>query len=118
MGTGSVPQGIKRPGRECKHSPPHIAKVKNKWIYNFTSPYALIACTETTFLCNKTYSLVFTFLCAHAFLMKCNNLHYTAFYAITFPALHFRNGHSKTWCPVMSSTPPKSSLRFNVNHHR
>jgi hypothetical protein len=30
--------GVKRPGREAKHSPPASAKVKKTWVYTFTAP--------------------------------------------------------------------------------
>jgi hypothetical protein len=116
---GFVPEGIKRPERECEHSPPPIIKVKNKGIYTFISPYALIGCIETTFLCNKPNSLVFTFFRAHAFLTKCNSLHCTPFYAITFACSSLPQWTQQDFCPVMPTPPPhKRPLRYNINQHR
>jgi hypothetical protein len=35
---GFFPLGVKRPGRETDHSPPHNADVKNAWSYTSTPP--------------------------------------------------------------------------------
>ena len=40
--------GIKWPGNEDDHSPLPGAKVKNKWSYNSTPPYAFMVRTRTT----------------------------------------------------------------------
>jgi hypothetical protein len=44
---GALSQGVKLPGRKGDHSPPSSAEVKNEWSYNFTYPYAFMACTCT-----------------------------------------------------------------------
>jgi hypothetical protein len=41
--SGALLKGIKRPGRECDHSPPTSAEVKKMWIYISTPPYAFMA---------------------------------------------------------------------------
>jgi hypothetical protein len=40
---GSLPPGVKRPGREANDSTPTSAEVKKMWIYTTTPPYAFMA---------------------------------------------------------------------------
>jgi hypothetical protein len=39
--TGTLSQGVKRPGCEADHSPPFSAEVKNAWSYTSTHPIYL-----------------------------------------------------------------------------
>jgi hypothetical protein len=41
MGTGVLPRGIKRPGREVDHLPSSSTEVKNEWSYASTPPLRL-----------------------------------------------------------------------------
>jgi hypothetical protein len=38
MGTGALPVGVKRPGREAEHSLPTTAEVKKTWLVCIHSP--------------------------------------------------------------------------------
>jgi hypothetical protein len=42
-GMGILPQRVKKPGRECDHSAPTSAQLKNKWTLSFTPPYVTMA---------------------------------------------------------------------------
>jgi hypothetical protein len=42
MVPGTLPLGVKRPGREADHSPPSSAKVKNAWSYTSTPKYVFM----------------------------------------------------------------------------
>jgi len=39
--SGTLSLGLKRPGRESDHSPPHSAEVKKAWGYTSTPPIRL-----------------------------------------------------------------------------
>jgi hypothetical protein len=41
LGPEVLSLGVKWPGREADHSPPHSAEVKNAWNYTFTPPIRL-----------------------------------------------------------------------------
>ena len=41
MGTGVLPRGLKRPGREFDHLPPSSAEVKNEWSFDSSPPIRL-----------------------------------------------------------------------------
>jgi hypothetical protein len=43
MGTGALPQDVKRPGREAEHLPPYSADINNFCRYSSTPPYVFMA---------------------------------------------------------------------------
>jgi len=45
---GELSLGVKQSGHEADCLPPSDAKVKNEWSYTSASPYAFMACRETT----------------------------------------------------------------------
>ena len=42
--TRTLPEGVKRPGREGDHSPPTSVEIENKWSYKSTPPPSIMAC--------------------------------------------------------------------------
>jgi hypothetical protein len=46
------------PGSEADHTPPYSAKVKNEWIYIFTSPYVFMTWCLTEHRDNWTFTIV------------------------------------------------------------